>query len=50
MNDLDFRIEGKPVLDGATAGIPTGRRPGLGRQDHALEAGRRRTLYSIRAE
>ena len=25
INDLTFRIEGKPILEGATAGIPTGR-------------------------
>jgi ATP-binding cassette subfamily F protein 3 len=29
INDLSFRIEGKPILDGATAGIPTGHKVGL---------------------
>ena len=29
INDLTFRIEGKPIFDGATAGIPTGHKVGL---------------------
>ena len=29
INDLTFRIEGKPILEGATAGIPTGHKVGL---------------------
>jgi ATP-binding cassette subfamily F protein 3 len=29
INDLNFRIEGKPIFDGATAGIPTGHKVGL---------------------
>ena len=29
INDLAYRIEGKPILDGATAAIPTGHRVGL---------------------
>ena len=29
INDLTFRIEGKPVFDGATAGIPAGHKVGL---------------------
>ena len=29
INDLTFRIEGKPIFEGATAGIPAGHRVGL---------------------
>ncbi len=29
INDLSYRIEGRPILDGATAGIPTGHKVGL---------------------
>lgn len=29
INDLTFRIEGKPILEAATAGIPTGHKVGL---------------------
>src|SRR5690606_23841666 len=29
INDLSYRIEGKPIFDGATAGIPTGHKVGL---------------------
>ncbi len=29
INDLTFRIEGKPIFDGATAAIPTGHKVGL---------------------
>ena len=29
INDLSFRIEGKPIFDGATAGIPAGHNVGL---------------------
>lgn len=29
INDLSYRIEGKPILDGATAGIPAGHKVGL---------------------
>jgi ATP-binding cassette subfamily F protein 3 len=29
INDLSFRIEGRPILDGATAAIPTGHKVGL---------------------
>ncbi len=29
INDLTFRIEGKPIFDGATAGIPAGHKVGL---------------------
>ena len=29
INDLTFRIEGKPIFEGATAGIPTGHKVGL---------------------
>ncbi|MEZ5856542.1 MAG: ABC-F family ATP-binding cassette domain-containing protein [Hyphomicrobiaceae bacterium] len=29
INDLTFRIEGKPILEGATAAIPTGHKVGL---------------------
>jgi ATP-binding cassette, subfamily F, member 3 len=29
INDLAFRIEGRPILDGATAGIPAGHKVGL---------------------
>jgi ATP-binding cassette subfamily F protein 3 len=29
INDLTFRIEGKPILEGATAGIPAGHKVGL---------------------
>ena len=29
INDLTYRIEGRPILDGATAGIPTGHKVGL---------------------
>ncbi len=29
INDLTFRIEGRPIFDGATAGIPTGHKVGL---------------------
>jgi ATP-binding cassette subfamily F protein 3 len=29
INDLNFRIEGKPIFDGATAGIPAGHKVGL---------------------
>lgn len=29
INDLSYRIEGKPIFEGATAGIPTGHKVGL---------------------
>ena len=29
INDLSFRIEGRPIFEGATAGIPTGHKVGL---------------------
>src|SRR5690242_14919787 len=29
VNDLSYRIEGRPILEGATAGIPTGHKVGL---------------------
>jgi ATP-binding cassette subfamily F protein 3 len=29
INELSYRIEGRPILDGATAGIPTGHKVGL---------------------
>ena len=29
INDLTYRIEGKPILDGATVAIPTGHKAGL---------------------
>jgi ATP-binding cassette, subfamily F, member 3 len=29
INDISFRIEGKPIFDGATAGIPAGHKVGL---------------------
>ena len=29
INDLSFRIEGRPILEGATAGIPEGHKVGL---------------------
>ena len=29
INDLTYRIEGKPILEGATAAIPTGHKVGL---------------------
>ncbi len=29
INDLTFRIEGRPILEGATVGIPEGHKVGL---------------------
>ena len=29
INDLSYRIEGRPIFEGATAGIPTGHKVGL---------------------
>ena len=29
VNELSYRIEGRPIFEGATAGIPTGHKVGL---------------------
>jgi hypothetical protein len=44
INDLTYRIQGRTIFDGATAGIPAGHKVGPQRrgQDHAAAADRRR--------